>query len=372
MRGLYLHVPFCFHKCHYCDFYSIVDALGRHEQFVHRLLRERDAAAEAMGDTPETIFVGGGTPTLLPAASWRELLAGLASSIGPGLAEFTVEANPETVTGELLDVLVAGGVTRISIGAQSFQPAHLQTLERWHDPENVARSVERARAAGLRRVSLDLIFGIPGQTVDDWADDLARALALEPDHLSCYGLTYEPNTPMTIRLRRGDFEASPDETTAAMYELTRHTLALAGYEHYEISNWARPGERCRHNLLYWTNRSWWPLGPGAAGHVGGVRWKNAPRLSEYLESSGLPPITDVERVDADGVVGERLMLGLRLIDGLPLGVIDELLATGGRGSTRAAAIAKHEDAGRLERANGRLRLTETGQLLADLVLVDLI
>jgi oxygen-independent coproporphyrinogen-3 oxidase len=304
--------------------------------------------------------------------------------------EFTIEANPETVDEELIDVLAGGGVNRLSIGAQSFDDRHLKMLQRLHEPAAVARSVELARAGGIGDINLDLIFGIPGQTLEEWEADLAAALALEPTHLSCYGLTYEPGTPLTARRDAGSIQPADEDLEAAMYEAAIDRLAAAGFEHYEISNWARPGHRCRHNLVYWTNGQWWPLGPGASGHAGGHesgqegahsggrggaggwRWRNVPDLAAYLASGPLPPICDVECLDADGRAGEQLMLGLRLVEGIELTRLDSLLADGMRGPQRAAAIGSHIASGLLQRRDDHLRLTQRGLLLADTVLCDLI
>lgn len=371
--GAYLHVPFCFHKCHYCDFYSIVDSRDRQGAFTQRLIAEIAAASELLPRRPETIFVGGGTPTLLAPHWWERLLAAVGDHlIGETTSEITVEANPETVTAELADRLASGGVNRLSIGAQSFNPAHLKTLERWHEPASVDRSVAVARDAGITNINLDLIFGIPGQTIDDWRDDLRRAIALEPTHLSCYGLMYELNTPLTKRMQRGSITPIDDEVEAAMYELTRETLHSAGFEQYEISAWAMAGQRCQHNLTYWRNGDWWPLGPSASGHLCGLRWKNVARLAEYLATDGLPPVCDIEKLDDDGRVGETLMLGLRLLDGIPIEVVDRLLALGTRGRERGEAIARHLDDGLLVREGGSLRLTVRGLLVADSVISDLL
>jgi oxygen-independent coproporphyrinogen-3 oxidase len=375
VRGLYVHVPFCFHKCHYCDFYSIVDQRDRQGKFADRLVAELEASVPWLQDQIESIFVGGGTPTLLDQALWSRLLGHLRrhAFLAAG-GEFTVEANPETVTADLAGLLADGGVNRVSIGAQSFSPRHLKTLERWHEPDSVRRSVDCFRSAGVENLNLDLIFAIPGQTLEEWRADLDAALALEPSHLSCYSLMYESNTPLTARLKAGAITRVDADLEADMYEATIDTLEAAGLEQYEISNWCRPGQRCRHNMLYWTNASWWPIGPSASGHVSGVRWKNVPRLTDYLEvdSNGLPHVTDVERLGLDGRIGEELMLGLRLIDGLPMRRIVELLATGERGRERSAAIDAHLNRGLLAEQGGRLRLTRPGLLLADSVLADLI
>ncbi len=263
--SLYIHVPFCFHKCHYCDFYSIVDMQDRQGPFAERLKRELGALAGYAARPLRTIFVGGGTPSLMRADLWRGVLGVLASEfdlseMGAGAGEFTVECNPETVTEELLGVLREGGVTRISMGAQSFSARHLATLDRKHDPENVEKALVLARAAGISRRSVDLIFGVPGQTVEEWCADLKRATALGTEHLSCYSLTYEPGTAMTARLMRGEFSPCDEGLEVEMHEATLETLRGHGFERYEVSNYARPGAECRHNMAYWRQEEWLAAG----------------------------------------------------------------------------------------------------------------
>jgi oxygen-independent coproporphyrinogen-3 oxidase len=323
VRSLYVHIPFCFHKCHYCDFYSLVDTRDRMAPFVDRLIADlRSVAPWSAGAPLRTIFVGGGTPTLLPAELWERLLAGLhdafdLSRLGAsGAGEFTVECNPETANAGLFAVLASAGVNRISIGAQSFDPRHLRTLERWHDPENVSRAVELARDAGIERQSLDLIYAIPGQSLDDALRDVDRALDLGVTHVSAYSLTYEPGTAMTARLQRGEFDPTPDETDAEMMTAITDRLRAAGLRRYETSNFAAPGHECRHNLAYWRGEDWIPVGPSASGHIAGHRWKNAPRLGTYLASPGCVPAVDHERPDARRALAERAMTGLRLAEGL--------------------------------------------------------
>jgi oxygen-independent coproporphyrinogen-3 oxidase len=378
VEGLYVHVPFCFHKCHYCDFYSFVDTEDRQEAYVERLARELAALAAWVRAPLETMFVGGGTPTLLaPPLLARALRAVREHMPLAAGGEWTVEANPETVDDAVAGTLAAAGVNRVSLGAQSFDPRHLQTLERWHDPDSVARAIGRLRAAGIRRISIDLIFGIPGQTPTEWASDLDRAIALGTDHLSCYGLTYEPNTAMTVRLGRGEFEPCDEGVEAAMLEEAVARLARAGFDRYEVSNWARvrdgdrAAERCRHNMLYWRNRDWLAAGPSASGHAQGVRWKNVPRLGDWLASDATSPVVDVERADADTVACERLMMGLRLVDGMSEAEVAEILALGTRGPARAAAMARAQSAGLLERAHGMVRFTPHGMMTANLVLREL-
>ena len=373
VRRVYLHVPFCFHKCRYCDFYSVVDTATRRAMFGNRLIEEIRAAAGYVRGPLESTFVGGGTPTLLEAAVWEHLLRAIAVHLPlAGDAEFTVEANPETVTVELASVLAAGGVNRISLGAQSFDRRHLATLQRQHEPDSVARSIEYCRNVGIENISLDLIFAIPSQSLDSWLNDLEQALALQPDHLSCYGLTYETGTPLMEAVEEGTVQPVEEEIEAQMYEAAIDRLAGAGFEHYEISNWSRPGRQCRHNLAYWRNDSYWPLGPAAAGHFAGLRWKNLPDLSEYLDGAPFPRIVEVEMPDDDRQGGERLMLGLRLIKGLPASQVDEILSLGRRGGERATAIDRYIDDGLLSRGQNRLQLTHRGLLLADTVLADLV
>jgi oxygen-independent coproporphyrinogen-3 oxidase len=380
VRSLYVHVPFCFHKCHYCDFYSIVDTRDRQVPFVERLLAELEAQAPlAAGAALRTIFVGGGTPTLLRPDLWERVLARLEglfdlAEIRSGAGEFTVECNPETATPELFGILRGGGVNRISVGAQSFNPAHLKTLERWHDPGNVGRALGLARAAGIERRSVDLIFGVPGQTLAEWEDDLRTALGLGVEHVSAYALTYEANTAMTTRLRRGEFTAAPEELEAAMFEATRRIVRGAGLEPYEVSNFALPGRECRHNLAYWRGESWLATGPSASGHVHGVRWKNAPRLDDYLgwSDAGWAAAVDIETPEARRALVERLMTGLRLSEGVDAASMLEAARGLGREAALAAGVRAQAGLGLLHDDGTRWRLTESGIIVADGVVVELI
>lgn len=379
-EGVYAHVPFCFHKCHYCDFYSFVDKDDRQEAYVARLEQEVRAAAALVRAPLSTLFVGGGTPTLLQPPLLARMLEALRTTLPwrPD-AEWTVEANPETVNAAVADALRSQGVNRVSLGAQSFHPHLLKALERWHDPASVARAVGVLRHAGVENFNLDLIFGIPGQTLEQWVGDLRATLALGPTHVSCYGLTYEPNTAMTARLARGEVARCPEDLEAAMYEAAQAHLAAHGLQQYEISNWCQPGRECQHNLLYWRNRDWLALGPSASGHAQGVRWKNVPRLTDWLEHAPWSPAVDVERVGPDSQVGERLMMGLRLREGIPQAEMERLLALGQRGAARRAVVEQHLAGGLLEwwpgdaRTPGpALRFTQRGLLLADTVLKALI
>ncbi|MGQ0628422.1 MAG: radical SAM family heme chaperone HemW [Phycisphaerales bacterium] len=375
VASLYIHVPFCFHKCHYCDFYSFVDTEDQQEAFVERLCEELGALHVHAGAL-STIFVGGGTPSLLRPELWRRLLRVLHelfdmrefAKAGPG--EFTVECNPETVTRELAETLVGGGVNRVSFGAQSFVERHLKTLERWHDPASVTAALGVVREAGIRRTSLDLIYAIPGQTLDEWASDVRTALGLGVEHLSCYNLTYEQGTAMTVRLGRGEFEPAAEDLEADMFERAADLALAAGLERYEVSNYARPGAECRHNLAYWRQSQWLAAGPSASGHVGGVRFKNTPHLPKYLASrgKGYAPVVDVEGVDTRRAMRERLMTGLRLREGVMTVMAEEADAVAPGAGARMTGLADEliRD-GLLCGDDGRWRVTSRGWLLADYV-----
>lgn len=376
--SLYIHVPFCFHKCHYCDFYSLVDTRDRQQAFVDRLIAELHAIAPWSARPLGTIFVGGGTPSLLRPDLWLRLLTALddvfdLTDIRAGRGEFTVECNPETVSQELMQTLRAGGVDRVSLGAQSFDPANLKTLERWHNPENIPRALELARTAGIRRQSLDLIFAIPGQTLDGWRRDLETAFTFGTEHLSCYALTYEPNTAMTARLRRGEFARSDESLEADMFVLTRDLLRERGLEAYEVSNFARPGAECRHNLAYWRQNNWLAAGPSASAHVAGRRWKNVPRLDDYLGKSfdGFAPITDFEPPDPCRALCERIMTGLRLREGVdPDWLLAQAFHVHPDAPDKVKRLSERLERDGLMNRNTRWSLTESGILIADRVVVE--
>ncbi len=385
VRSLYIHVPFCSHKCHYCDFYSLVDARDRQAAFVDRLIRELEGVAPWFAGVPlRTVFIGGGTPSLLRIDLWERVLASLhrlldTRVIAAGEGEFTVECNPETASDELMGALAAGGVNRISLGGQSFEARHLRTLERRHNPENVPRAVEAARKAGIARQSVDLIFGVPGQTHAEWARDVERAIGLGTTHLSCYALTYEPNTAMTARMRRGEFEPIEEETEAEMMRWTAARLRDAGLARYEVSNFAAPGAECRHNLAYWRQEQWIGVGPSAASHVldpggGSRRWRNVPRLDDYLAwGESLGPALDAEEPDPRRLLAERLMTGVRITEGIDAaGVLAEAGEIGGDSAERLQRCAGRLIAqGWLEAEDGRWRPTDDGFLFADRMARDL-
>jgi len=380
ISSLYIHVPFCFHKCHYCDFYSFVDSRDRQEDFLQALLTELRALAPA-ARALKTIFVGGGTPSLLRPDLWDRLLRELSSLFDLSeKPEFTVECNPETVTAELAAVLAAGGVNRVSVGAQSFHMKHLKTLERWHDPVNVERSLAHARDAGIARRSVDLIFGIPGQSLDEWQSDLETALGLlggeGVEHLSCYALTYELGTAMTKKVELGRVAPIDEDIEVDMQLLTWDLLTSRGFDRYEVSNFARPGAECRHNMAYWRQEQWLAAGPSASGHAAGHRWKNIPRLTDWMRSiercGGWSEVVDLEAPDSGRALAEWIMTGLRLREGLDLEELTGRAEALGVGPAMVRAIERNVSTGALEISEaGRLRLLGRGWLFADGIASDL-
>ncbi|HRK30213.1 MAG TPA: radical SAM family heme chaperone HemW [Tepidisphaeraceae bacterium] len=374
VTGLYVHVPFCFHKCHYCDFYSIPSQTDeRMRAFVDRLLAEAALwRASAVELRPRTIFFGGGTPSLLPLDAMRRLLEGLQSLFDLAqVDEWTIEVNPATAERDYCCMLRECGATRLSFGAQSFDRAELKMLERHHNPDDVARSVALARAAGFERINVDLIFGIPGQTMRSWLHSLETAISLGTPHISCYALTYEPNTPMAVKKRVGTIVAIDEAVELQMLQETRRRLAVKGMAPYEVSNFARPGEACRHNLLYWDGGSYLGFGPSAASHVHGVRWKNRGHIGEWeraIDDSTLPA-AEVEQLTQPQRMGEHAMLRLRLTDGID--VADFAARWNDDPITRFAdPITRYGRQGLLVASEKSIRLTEAGVAVADAIAAE--
>ncbi len=324
VRHLYVHVPFCAHRCGYCDFVTVVGRHGEHGRYVEALLRELELERHVLADDVETVFLGGGTPTFLEPRALEHLLRAL-----PAAGEVTVEANPETVTPELAELLRRGGATRISLGAQSFDPRLLAVLERGASPADVRRAFAAFRDAGFDNVSLDLIYGIPGQSPADLERDLDEALALEPDHLSCYELEAKPGTRFTHAF--GDELTRQADAIEDYFERVVERLTGAGYRWYETANFCRPGApaaapdyRAQHNLAYWHGRDYLGVGVGAVSTVAGERRRNRPGLRRYmaaLESGTVPP-RETEHLDRETTSAERVLLGLRLDEPLPLASLE--------------------------------------------------
>lgn len=402
----YVHVPYCLRRCGYCDFntYSNLSLGPGVEGYAAALLREvglyapdcsgaetacRDGghkggvghkdgaggvgaggagAVSQGGRSLTSVFFGGGTPTVLPATDLVRVLHGLSETFGlvPG-AEITTEANPDTVTPQYLESLATGGFTRVSFGMQSAIPTVLETLDRTHQQQHLVAGVRAARAQGLE-VSVDLIYGTPTESLADWRASLDAALELGVDHVSCYALVIEPGTALGRALVQGEIAPVDPDDQADKYELADETLSAAGLEWYEISNWARPGHECRHNLAYWQNQDWYGFGPGAHSHLGSTRFWNLRHPAKWMQSlqAGHRPVDDQEIITGESARLEKLLLNLRLRQGLDLGEYAREF-----GVDAAALLCEaHELAaeGLLDGNGGRAVLTRRGRLLADTVI----
>jgi oxygen-independent coproporphyrinogen III oxidase len=370
-NSVYIHIPFCFHKCHYCDFYSIVGTEVQHELYVQQLIKELEYVSPYL-QAIDSIFVGGGTPTIFDDGLLGIMLEAVQKYIPvTNDCEWTIEANPETVTRQKAETLFATGVNRVSIGAQTFDSELLKSLERCHDPESVSRAVGYITAAGIHDFNIDLIHSIPSQTVEQLQFDIEQATALNPTHLSCYSLTYEPNTPLLKRLECGYIERLSHDKEAAMFALVREELSSRGYAQYEISNFAKDGFECRHNISYWKNKNWWAFGASASGHLCGLRWKNTPRISEYFGFDVLPPVMDVEKLNTDESAGESFMLGLRLVRGMNREWVDSLIEQSSH-KWRSDVIERYINEGYLMWSDDYLCFTQDGQCFADTVIIALL
>ena len=365
--SLYVHVPFCASRCGYCDFntYTATE-LGddvRRDTFHEHLISEIEQASRQLvaGHRVDTIFFGGGTPTLLGAEALNRLLAAIALEFDVAQdVEVTTEANPDSVDESMLEALKAGGFTRISFGMQSSAPHVLATLERTHTPGASSAAAQAARAAGFEHVNLDLIYGTPGETDDDLRRSLDEVLDAGVDHVSAYSLIVEPGTALARRVQRGELPMPDDDVAADRYELIDDRLTSAGFDWYEVSNWAKPQGECRHNIAYWSNAAWWGIGPGAHSHLDGRRWWNVKHPHTYAQrvSANLSPMQDEEVLSSEQRALENIMLGLRMKEGIARAdatcsdsVIDDLV---GRGL--------------LEGDDQILVLTRKGRLLADYVI----
>ncbi|GAA4200047.1 radical SAM family heme chaperone HemW [Streptosporangium oxazolinicum] len=372
--GFYVHVPFCVTRCGYCDFNTYTASeLGpgaSQKDYADTAVDEVRRARANLGTAHlpvETVFFGGGTPTLLPAGDLVRILGAIEEEFGlaPG-AEVSTEANPESVDPAYLAELRAGGFNRMSFGMQSAREHVLRVLDRRHTPGRPARAVQEAREAGFDHVNLDLIYSTPGESDDDWRASLAAAIEAGPDHVSAYSLIVEDGTKLAARIRRGELPMPDDDVAADRYLIADAMLAEAGFEWYEVSNWATSeAGRCRHNLLYWTGGDWWGVGPGAHSHVGGTRWWNVKHPAAYAQrlAEGTSPAHAREVLGPQDRAVERLMLELRLARGFPLGELE-----------RPPVVARALADGLLEVEPfkaGRAVLTLRGRLLADALVRDL-
>jgi oxygen-independent coproporphyrinogen III oxidase len=361
-RHLYVHLPFCASRCGYCDFVTVVGRQGQHRAYVDALLAELTLEREVLVPRLESVFLGGGTPTFTEPEQLERLLRALPSAV-----EVTVEANPETITPVLAALLHECGVTRVSLGAQSFQPRLLEVLDRQAGPDDARRAVVVLREAGFDNVSLDLIYGIPGQSPADLDADLSAALALEPEHLSCYELEAKPGTRFTHA--HGQELERQAEAMETYFERVVERVAAAGYRWYETANFCLEDVRdlrSRHNLAYWQGRDYLGLGIGAVSTIGGRRWRTTPRLAEYLSAlgAGRRPERELEDLSAEVLRSERVLLGLRLDEPLPVAGLESAFDW--------AAVERLERAGLVRRRKSALELTARGRFLGGGVTAELL
>lgn len=371
--SFYVHVPFCASRCGYCDFNTYTaEELGEgvtRSTYADDVIAEIDLARSVLGagQLPvQTVFFGGGTPTLLPPSDLVRILAAIRDRFGlADDVEVTTEANPDSVDAQSLADLRAGGFTRVSFGMQSAAPTVLQILDRTHTPGRAVQAVAEAKAAGFEHVSLDLIYGTPGESADQWRESVQAVIDAPVDHVSAYALVVEDGTRMALKVRRGELPLPDDDVAAARYELADELFSAAGLDWYEVSNWARPGGECRHNLAYWRGDHWWGVGPGAHSHVDGVRWWNVKHPAEYASRvrAGLSPGAGRELLTDEDRAVEHVLLAIRLREGLALdelgghmAVVNELVTDG--------LVAPISD--------GRVVLTLRGRLLADAVVRRLV
>lgn len=369
--GLYIHVPFCATRCGYCDFNTYTPGeLGSPRDltgpYLHALDKELEMAAGRVGRTADTVFIGGGTPSLLGGQGLSRILDTVRSTFGlsPG-AEVTTESNPESTSPEYFAALADAGFNRISLGMQSASHSVLQVLERAHTPGRAFAAAREAREAGFQHVNLDMIYGTPTETDDNVRETLDRVLETGVDHVSAYSLIVEDGTRMARKVNKGLLPAPDEDVLARRYEMISSTLEDAGFEWYEVSNWSLPGGECEHNRIYWVDGNWWGAGPGAHSHLGDERFYNVKHPNRYIQmlGNGELPIKDSETLTGADRHMEKVMLGLRLREGIPESWLD---------AHAAPALEGFIDRGLLERAGQRVRVTKPGRLLADGIVSDLL
>lgn len=375
--GVYLHVPFCATRCGYCDFNTYTPGqLGSgatQGDYLDAIVAELEMAVvkhPELARGADTVFIGGGTPSILGASGLRRLLDGVRNSFGlADDTEVTTESNPESTSPEFFEGLAEAGFTRVSLGMQSAVPHVLATLDRTHTPGRPAAAVAEARAAGFEHINLDVIYGTPGESMADLDTTLEAVLATEVDHVSAYSLIVEPGTAMARKVRRGELPMPDDDDLADRYERIDAALGQAGFSWYEVSNWAKPGGQCRHNMLYWRDGNWWGAGPGAHSHLDGTRFYNVKHPARYAAtiSGGELPIKDSEGLTAEDRHTEKIMLGLRLAEGIDANLL---------GEDELGKARRQAEAGMVEFVSGeggqRIQLTNRGRLLADAIIVDIL
>ena len=362
--SFYVHIPYCIKRCGYCDFNTytpseLQDGASLEivsNDYIDAVLRELESAPK---DQVPTIFFGGGTPSLLPAHDLGRVITAIKARNGlTSDCEITLEANPDSVTEEKLQGYLAAGFNRISFGMQSAQPHVLAVLDRTHNPANVKRAVDMARAAGFESISVDLIYGTPGESLEDWRSTVTEALSLDIDHISAYALIVETGTKLAAQIKRGDLTMPNDDLMADMYLLVDQMCNDAGLNWYELSNWAKPGKECLHNIAYWKSANWWGLGPGAHSHVDRKRFWNVKHPTAYKQKlfAGESPIADSEDLTAEQLRDESIMLAIRMRTGLALSLLTD---------SAKENLEAYKSSGHLELIDGAFQLTAQGRLIAD-------
>ena len=362
--SFYVHIPYCIKRCGYCDFNTytpseLQDGASLEivsNDYIDAVLRELESAPK---DQVPTIFFGGGTPSLLPAHDLGRVITAIKARNGlTSDCEITLEANPDSVTEEKLQGYLAAGFNRISFGMQSAQPHVLAVLDRTHNPANVKRAVDMARAAGFESISVDLIYGTPGESLEDWRSTVTEALSLDIDHISAYALIVETGTKLAAQIKRGELTMPNDDLMADMYLLVDQMCNDAGLNWYELSNWAKPGKECLHNIAYWKSANWWGLGPGAHSHVDAKRFWNVKHPTAYKQKlfAGESPIADSEDLTAEQLRDESIMLAIRMRTGLALSLLTD---------SAKENLEAYKSSGHLELIDGAFQLTAQGRLIAD-------
>ena len=365
--SFYIHVPYCVSRCGYCDFntYTPSELNGDLAQvsngYIDQLIKEVDIAGKRVSNEISTIFIGGGTPTLLDPIDFKRLLDKLQDKFGfkEGI-EITIEANPDSVNNEKLEKLISIGINRISFGMQSAVPHVLKVLDRTHDPLNIERSVTAAKSAGFKEISVDLIYGTPGESIEDWKLSIQSALQLPITHVSAYALILETGTRLANQVKRKEFEIPDDGETAEKYLIADREFTKHGFSWYELSNWAKPGSECKHNLAYWQGDNWWGLGPGSHSHIDGERFWNIKHPNTYRNAlKEGSPIAGSEVLTAEDIENERVMLEIRLPSGIDKASLK---------SAQLDQVSQYLEGGELDKSawqNGRIALTANGRLVAD-------
>jgi oxygen-independent coproporphyrinogen-3 oxidase len=368
--SFYVHIPYCIKRCGYCDFNTYTPSELQDgatleivsNDYIDAVLRELDAAPK---DTVPTIFFGGGTPSLLPADDLGRVITAIKNRNGfaPD-CEITLEANPDSVTAEKLAQYLEVGFNRISFGMQSAKPHVLAVLDRTHNPANVEKAISMARSAGFESISVDLIYGTPGESLDDWRETVNAALALDIDHISAYALIVETGTKLAAQIKRGDLTMPIDDLMADMYLLVDQMCEEAGLTWYELSNWSKPGHECRHNIAYWQNKNWWGLGPGAHSHVDGKRFWNLKHPTTYKQKlfAGESPILESELLTAEQSKDEAILLGIRMREGLEIALLQP---------HALEVLSEYRHNGFVEINEDRVLLTPTGRLIADRIVREI-